>query len=350
MEKSKLYIARCLQLAENGRGTTYPNPMVGAVVVHNDVIIGEGWHRKAGTPHAEVHAINSVKNKALLSESTIYVSLEPCSHFGKTPPCADLIVSSGIPRAVIATTDPHSRVAGKGIAKLKAAGVEVELGVLRSEADALNVRFNKAHLHKRPYVILKYAQSSDGFLDRERQAEGIKEAQPNWISNRWSKQRVHQWRAEEQAIMVGSNTVLIDNPDLGTRLWSGSSPLRVVLDRQARITDKYKVKNGRIPTLFFTSQSMTEKENLEYFELNGQEEPIPQILDELGRRGIQSLFVEGGLGLLNAFIGGGYWDEARVLTGQRKFGGGLKAPNLEVAASTRETIAGDVLEIFKKLK
>ena len=227
---------RCLQLAKNGLGSTYPNPMVGSVIVYEDRIIGEGWHQQAGQPHAEVNAVNSVNDQSLLDKATIYVSLEPCSHFGKTPPCSDLIIAKGIKKVVIGTVDPFAEVAGRGIKKLIDAGCEVLVGVLEQECQQLNKRFFTFHQKKRPYIILKWAESLDGFIAPEAKSRSSRE--PVWITNSYSKQLVHKWRAEEQSILVGTKTVEADNPSLTTRDWSGKSPTRIVLDRELKISEE----------------------------------------------------------------------------------------------------------------
>ena len=221
------YIKRCIELAKNGLGATYPNPLVGSVIVYKNKIIGEGWHQKAGAPHAEVNAINSVKDESLLNKSTIYVSLEPCSHFGKTPPCSDLIIAKGIKKVIIGTVDPFAEVAGRGIKKLMEAGCEVQVGILEKECQDLNKRFFTFHQKKRPYIILKWAQTTDGFIAPKVQEK----REPVWITNQYSKQLVHKWRSEEQAILVGTNTAIADNPKLNTRLWNGKNPVRVVIDK-----------------------------------------------------------------------------------------------------------------------
>ena len=227
------YIKRCIELAQNGLGTTYPNPMVGSVIVYDGQIIGEGWHKKAGEPHAEVNAVNSVKDKSLLKKATIYVSLEPCSHFGKTPPCCDLIIANEIPNVVVGTVDPNEKVAGKGILKLIEAGANVTVGVLENECNELNKRFFTFHQKKRPYIILKWAESLDGFLAPEK--AGNQDRKPVWITNQYSRQLVHKWRTEEQAILVGTQTVVDDNPKLNARDWNGNNPTRIVIDRNNRI-------------------------------------------------------------------------------------------------------------------
>jgi diaminohydroxyphosphoribosylaminopyrimidine deaminase/5-amino-6-(5-phosphoribosylamino)uracil reductase len=250
----KDYIKRCLELAKNGLGTTYPNPMVGSVIVYNNKIIGEGWHKKAGEAHAEVNAINSVKDKSLLSKSTIYVSLEPCSHFGKTPPCCDLIIQNNIPNVVVGTIDSFAKVSGNGIKKLSEAGKNVTVGILEEECKALNKRFFTYHEKKRPYIILKWAETQDGFiapLSKEKK-------EPVWITNEFSRQLVHKWRSEEQAILVGTKTVLDDNPKLDVRDWTGTNPTRIILDRFGKISNKFHVKDESTKTI-----AITEQENLQ---------------------------------------------------------------------------------------
>ena len=245
MKIHEKYIKRCIELAKNGLGTTYPNPLVGSVIVYNKEIIGEGWHQKAGDGHAEVNAINSVKNKSLLSKATIYVSLEPCSHFGKTPPCCDLIIANDIPNVVIGTIDPFAKVAGNGIKKLLEAEKNVTIGILEDECNELNKRFFTFHTKKRPYIILKWAESQDGFiapLKREKQ-ESV------WITNEFSRQLVHKWRSEEEAILVGTNTVMEDNPTLTVRDWIGTNPIRIVLDQNNRITKEFHIFDNQAKTL-----------------------------------------------------------------------------------------------------
>ena len=239
------FMTRCLALAEKGLGNTYPNPIVGSIIVHENKIIGEGWHQKAGDPHAEVNAINQVRDKTLLSESTLYVNLEPCSHFGKTPPCADLIIQFGIKRVVIGSRDPNPQVAGKGILKLKEAGVEVIEAILKKEAEFLNRRFYTFHQKKRPYIIMKWAQTEDGFISPLTN----KTNRPFWISNNLSRQKVHQWRSQEASILVGVQTVVTDNPILNTREWPGNNPLRIILDPSDRIPEDATVLKDKLKTI-----------------------------------------------------------------------------------------------------
>lgn len=339
------YMQRCLELAKNGLGTTYPNPMVGSVIVFENKIIGEGWHQKAGEPHAEVNAINSVKDKSLLSKSTIYVSLEPCSHFGKTPPCSDLIIHHKIPNVVVGTIDPNEKVAGKGIEKLRQSGANVTVGILDKQCLELNRRFFTFHNQKRPYIILKWAESADGFL-----SPLIKNKQkPVWITNAYSRQLVHKWRTKEQAILVGTNTVLADNPQLNSRDWKGNNPMRIVLDRSGKISSDYEVKNGKQPTIF-----ITEKENFVSVE-NCKPETIifdnqlaEKICNLLFQKGIQSVIIEGGLQTLQTFMDANLWDEARIFKGSLLFQQGTKAPTLTGETVKRTTILNDELLILKR--
>ncbi|HQB78261.1 MAG TPA: bifunctional diaminohydroxyphosphoribosylaminopyrimidine deaminase/5-amino-6-(5-phosphoribosylamino)uracil reductase RibD [Tenuifilaceae bacterium] len=331
----EIFMARCLELARCGEGSVSPNPMVGAVVVHDGKIIGEGYHIKHGQAHAEVNAIAAVKDKSLLPESTIYVNLEPCSHFGKTPPCADLIKDMRIPRVVVASTDPNPLVAGRGVDALRKAGRDVTVGVLEQEALELNRRFYTFHTQKRPYIILKWAQTLDGYIDAIRK-EGDPIA-PIWITNELSRRLVHKWRSEEQAIMVGTNTVEKDNPKLNVRDWSGSSPLRVVLDRKLRLPVSSSVYDGSVPTLVFmgnnasASQRKPELQSipeLELLTIDFAKSIEQQVLTELYQRGVLSVIVEGGAALINNFVRKNLWDESRVFVGNTFFGDGVKAPNL----------------------
>lgn len=315
---------RCLNLAKNGLGTTYPNPMVGAVLVCDDQIIGEGWHRKAGEPHAEVLAIASVVDKQQLQRSTLYVSLEPCSHFGKTPPCADLVVASKIPKVVVGNLDPNPKVAGKGIKKLLDAGCEVRVGVLEKDCRFINRRFFTYHQQQRPYIILKWAESADGLI-----APATKNQQrPFWISSKISRQLVHKWRTEEQAVLVGAGTVLADNPQLTARYWEGKNPLRVVLKGATQLPAEAAVLDNRAATLVLSTG-----ENIgplppavEVEQLNKQQSVAQQTVEILYKRGVQSLIVEGGKQLLDTFISEDLWDEARVFRSSAQLKEGLPAP------------------------
>ena len=282
----------CLDLAKNGLGTTYPNPLVGSIVVYDGKIIGEGWHRKSGEPHAEVNAINAVKDKNLLSKSTLYVNLEPCSHYGKTPPCSLLIVQMKIPNVVIGTIDHNNKVHGKGIEFLKNNGCNVTVGVLEEECNHLNKRFFTFHQKKRPYIILKWAQTKDGFIFPETGSQV--ENKPIWISNSYSQQLVHKWRTEEQSILVGTNTVLQDNPKLNARTYFGRSPVRITLDKDLKIDTGFNFYDNKIETIIFIDKKtkvFNEKEF--YVRINFSENVIKQILTVLHKKEIQSLDCRG---------------------------------------------------------
>jgi len=316
---------RCLDLAKNGLGTTYPNPLVGSVIVYDHKIIGEGWHRKAGEPHAEVNAIHSVKDKSLLSKSTLYVNLEPCSHYGKTPPCSLLIAQMKIPNVVIGTIDYNDEVFGKGVSFLKNNGCNVTVGVLEKDCNHLNRRFFTFHQKKRPYIILKWAQTIDGFIFPEIKPK-IKH-EPIWISNEYSKQLVHKWRTEEVSILVGTNTVLQDNPKLNARTYFGKSPVRITMDKNLKINKNFNFYDNEIETIVFIDKKAKFTENRECFEpIDFSVNVTKQIIDVLYKKGIQSLIVEGGSVTLQSFIDAGLWDEARVFIGNSKFLNGIEAP------------------------
>src|SRR5690606_25029239 len=263
------YMLRCIQLAKNGLGTTYPNPLVGSVILHKNKIIGEGWHYDTGLAHAEVNAIASVNEAKLLKDATIYVSLEPCSHFGKTPPCADLIIEKGIKKVVIGSTDPNPKVAGRGIKKLMEAGCEVIVGILENECNELNKRFFKFHSKKRPYILLKWDATADG-LNR-RKNEKRNETKPVWITNEFSRQLVHKMRAEEMAILVGTSTVLQDNPSLTVRDWNGENPLRIVIDKNLKIPQDFSVLDGKVETIVFNEKKAFQKGNLTFVKIGFSE-------------------------------------------------------------------------------
>ena len=345
MKTHEFYMKRCIELAKNGLGTTYPNPLVGSVIVHNGKIIGEGWHKKAGEPHAEVHAVNSVKDRSLLKEATIYVSLEPCSHFGKTPPCCDLIIANKIPNVVIGTIDPFAKVAGNGIKKLVESGKNVTIGVLEDECNELNKRFFTFHQKKRPYIILKWAETADGFIapiSRE-------EKSPVWITNSYSRQLVHKWRTEEQAILVGTNTVLEDNPKLDARDFKGNNPIRIVWDKSNKITEEFHIKNGIIPTFFLTeSKNLTEKQNIYYKNTIFDTLIAKKTLDILYEENIQSVIVEGGSQTLQTFIDANLWDEARVFVSENSFNEGVISPKLpKNRILTSLLLEKDQLKLFR---
>lgn len=332
------YMQRCLDLAIKGIGHVAPNPMVGSVIVHDDRIIGEGYHMQYGGPHAEVNAIRSISetDALLLKHSTIYVNLEPCSHHGKTPPCADLIISKRIPRVVIANYDPNPQVAGKGIQRLRDAGIEVITEVLKQEADWLNRRFLTYHTKHRPYIFLKWAQSQDGFMA----PEGNKQA---WLTNTASKQLVHKWRSEEQAVMVGKNTVLVDNPQLTVREWQGKNPLRITIDRNLELPSSLHLFNEAASTLIFNSIKNDKQGNIEWVKIDSDAGVEEQILNALYKRSIQSLIIEGGAKLLNSFIQKGLWDEAQIFTSPTTLGSGIKAPMVNGQTLEEKNIEGDTL-------
>ncbi len=343
------YIKRCIELARNGLGHTYPNPMVGSVIVHEDRIIGEGWHQKAGEAHAEVNAINSVKDPSLLSKATIYVSLEPCSHYGKTPPCSDLIVAKGIKKVVIGTIDPFSEVAGKGVKKLMDSGCEVRVGILEEECQELNKRFFTYHLEDRPYIILKWAQSEDGFLAPTSKVE----RNPVWITNIYSRQLVHKWRAEEQAIMVGTTTAVADNPKLNTRLWDGPNPVRVVLDRTGRISADSALFDGSAKTIVLIDSreyagTRVKSANVIYESIRFDKDLTAQICRILHKYELQSLIIEGGRQTLQTFIDAGLWNEARVFTGRVQLKEGTRIPRFSGELIEELNIEEDNLKIYKK--
>ncbi len=336
---------RCIQLAKNGLGNTYPNPLVGSVIVHNKKIIGEGWHYKSGMPHAEVNAIKSVVQKELLPHSTIYVSLEPCSHFGKTPPCSDLIIESGIKKVVIGSTDPNPKVAGKGIKKLIEAGREVIVGVLEKDAEDLNKRFFTFQNKKRPYILLKWAQTADGFIAPETIART--EKAPVWITNKFSRQLVHKMRAEEQAILVGTNTVLQDNPSLTVREWAGNNPVRIVIDRDLKIPSHFSVFDGKAKTIVFSKIEKNSTEHIQYETIDFSEKIASQIYSVLFNNNIQSVIIEGGAQTLQTFIDENLWDETYIFKGAATFGTGIKAPSITGKLIADRKIKQDILQIFK---
>jgi diaminohydroxyphosphoribosylaminopyrimidine deaminase / 5-amino-6-(5-phosphoribosylamino)uracil reductase len=331
------YMSRCLQLAQNGVGHVSPNPMVGAVLVCNDIIIGEGFHQRYGDAHAEPNAINSVENKNLLQHSTLYVNLEPCSYYGKTPPCADLIVKSGIPSVVIGTLDPNPKVAGQGVEILRKAGVKVIVGILENECRELNKRFFIFHEQKRPYVLLKWAQTRDGLIDRKR--TDMTEV-PLVISNEITKQLTHKMRSENQAILVGANTVLLDNPSLTVRNWTGKSPVRIAIDRLGRIPSDFNLFDGIVPTIIFSEKFHDNEHNLEFVKMTFDEHCLKNILNNIYARNIHSVLVEGGASILNSFIEGGLWDEANIEVSPLKIKYGVKAPDINKLSVSHKTFDG----------
>lgn len=344
MENNIRYMQRCLEIARLGAGYTAPNPMVGCVIVHGGKIIGEGYHMEYGGPHAEVHAIRSVRNPELLCESTLYVNLEPCSHYGKTPPCADLILHSKIPRVVIGTMDPFEEVSGRGIEKLRSGGILVESGILQEECRWLNRQFFTWHEKKRPYVILKWAQTTDGFIDAMR-VPG-QPAQPVLISNELSRRLVHKFRSEVSSILIGTNTAMNDNPSLTVRSWRGKSPLRLVIDRKGKLPGNLNVFDGSVPTLVFTEKDLFSKSGVEFVTIRFESDSINRILSELYQRKVQSVLVEGGAYTLQQFIDSGLWDEARIFSGTGIFGSGTRAPRITGTVAATEFLDDNKLTVL----
>lgn len=347
MSEQETYMHRCLELASNGLGNVAPNPLVGAVLVKEEKIIGEGFHHRLGEAHAEVNAINSFLkssgNKSeQLSAAILYVNLEPCNHQGKTPPCTELIIKNKIPKVIIGCADPNEKVNGHGIEALRKAGCEVVTGVLEKECRELNKRFITYHTKKRPYVILKFAQSKDGFLAPEKAAT----KEEAWITNEWSHKLVHKWRSEEQAVMIGTTTALADNPLLTTRLWHGKNPLRIVIDKTLRLPLSLNIFNSEANTIIFNESKNETKNNVKYVKIDFSN-TLAEILNVLYSEQIQSVIIEGGAKLLNSFIENNLWDEARVFRGDKYFINGIKAPAIPIAASTEVNIKGDELRIFR---
>jgi diaminohydroxyphosphoribosylaminopyrimidine deaminase / 5-amino-6-(5-phosphoribosylamino)uracil reductase len=346
MTLDETYMHRCLELAANGIGNVAPNPMVGAVLVNDGKIVGEGYHHRFGEAHAEVNAINSFLQSGgtadKLKQAALYVNLEPCNHQGKTPPCTELIIKNKIPRVVISCVDPNPFVSGKGIEALRESGCEIVTGILEKESRELNRRFITYHTHQRPYIILKFAQSKDGFIA----PENFKSKEKSWLTNEWSQKLVHKWRSEEQAIMIGTNTAIADNPLLTTRLWTGKNPTRIVVDRKLRLPSALKVFNGEAPTIIFNELKEETKGNLKYLKIDFTY-PVEEMLHVLYLREIQSVVVEGGAKLLNSFVEKKLWDEARIFTVDKFFIKGIKAPSIPVTATVKENIEGDELLIFR---
>jgi diaminohydroxyphosphoribosylaminopyrimidine deaminase/5-amino-6-(5-phosphoribosylamino)uracil reductase len=335
---------RCLELAQLGLGYVAPNPMVGAVLVYNDTIIGEGYHQQYGGPHAEVNCINSVSqaNTINISKSTLYVSLEPCSHFGKTPPCADLIIKNKIPSVVIACTDLYKEVAGKGIQKLKDAGINVVVGILEKEAQELNKRFFTFHQRNRPFIILKWAQSADGKIAKEDFSSVA-------ISNDQTNKLMHRWRSEESSILVGTNTALHDDPSLTNRHWQGPNPIRLVIDKKLKLPATLNLFDQKVKTIVFNTIKQKEQENLFYCKINDEEDFLDQMLNALFQLNIQSVFVEGGTKLLQSFIDKNLWDEVIVITNEQlNIGNGIAAPQfISPKLLTTKKIDSDKIEFYK---
>ena len=336
----QMYMKRCLELAINGFPAVMPNPMVGCVIVHENCIIGEGFHTAFGKPHAEVNAINSVENKKLLKSSILYVNLEPCSHHGKTPPCADLIIKHKIPAVVIASTDPNPQVAGQGIQKLKDAGIEVQSGFMDAESREMNARFNCFHEKRRPYIILKFAKSRDGFMATANKTQ-------TWITNIYSQMMVHQWRGEEHAILVGKNTAEIDNPRLTNRFDSRPNPLRVVFDSKLELPESLHVFDKSASTLIINEIKENRSSQPEFIKIQFDKQLLDKLMKELYARSVQSLIVEGGAKTLQSFIDQDLWDEARVFSGSIDFHKGIRAPLVSGQLVKQMDIKGDQLIIYR---
>jgi diaminohydroxyphosphoribosylaminopyrimidine deaminase / 5-amino-6-(5-phosphoribosylamino)uracil reductase len=332
------YMLRCFELAKQGIGSVSPNPLVGCVIVKDERIIGEGWHKRYGSSHAEVNAITNIADKTQLVGSTVYVNLEPCSHFGKTPPCADLLIEHKVGKVVISNTDTNTLVGGKGIAKLKAAGIEVTQGILEHEGCELNKRFFTFHEKQRPYIILKWAQTLDGFIARANY-------ESKWISNEQSRQLVHKWRSEEDAVLVGTKTAAHDNPVLTVRNWSGRNPVRLVIDRFLRLPDKLSLFDQSVKTICYNVLKHEEHQNLMLIRLP-ETNFLESILEHLVSIGIQSVIVEGGATTLALFTEVSLWDEARVFTSTRQFYSGINAPKFIGSLVAEEKIESDTLRIY----
>ncbi len=337
-QMENVFMQRAFDLALMGTGLVSPNPLVGCVIVHNDRIVGEGWHRKYGEAHAEVNAIHAVSDHSILPTCKLFVNLEPCSHFGKTPPCADLIVAKKIQSVIISNLDSNPLVAGNGVRKLRENGVEVITGVLENEGRHLNRRFFAYMEKRRPYIILKWAQTADGFIARENMDS-------KWISNEISRQLVHRWRSEEDAILVGKQTVLHDNPKLNVRDWSGRDPVRVVIDRNLELSNSLNVFDGSQPTICYNVLRAGKRENLVYAripDINFTEELIADLFE----RKVQSVIIEGGSKTLGSFINLGLWDEARIFTSPKTFGRGIAAPSITGRKIEETWVGDDRLNIF----
>ncbi len=335
MTPEELFMLRAFELALLGVGYVSPNPRVGCVIVHDAKIIGEGWHQKYGEAHAEVNAINAVQDKSLLRESTVYVNLEPCSHFGKTPPCAELLIQHQVKKVVISNVDTNPLVGGEGIKKLRTAGIEVATGMLERQGLELNKRFFTFIEKQRPYIILKWAQTADGFVAKSNY-------ESKWISNEYSRQLVHQWRSEEDAVMVGTQTAEHDNPTLTVREWTGRNPVRIVIDRFLRLPESLNLFDRIQRTICYNVLKHEERTNLSLIQLD-EKDFILHLVRDLFKRKIQSVIIEGGTQTLQSFIDAGLWDEARVFTSNLTFGVGIASPAFHGETLFEQTIFGDKL-------
>ncbi|WP_296618580.1 bifunctional diaminohydroxyphosphoribosylaminopyrimidine deaminase/5-amino-6-(5-phosphoribosylamino)uracil reductase RibD [Marivirga sp.] len=321
-KQDELFMQRALQLAGYGKSTVSPNPMVGCVIVYDDKIIGEGWHQKAGEPHAEVLAIRSVKDEEFLKLATAYVTLEPCAHYGKTPPCAELLVEKKLKKVVIGAVDPNPLVAGKGIEILKNAGIEVRTAVLEQECLSIIKAFFTFMEKKRPYIVIKWAQTADGFIARD-------DFDSKWISNPLSRQLVHKWRTEIDAILVGKNTVKYDDPKLTARDWSGKNPVRIVIDHNLNLSEDLKIFDGEQKTILYHSKDLKAKRLGAIFVQLDEKDFLNNMMSHLHEEKIQSVLVEGGAQTVQSFIDAGLWDEARIFTSPVSFENGIKAAELK---------------------
>ena len=343
MYSDEFYMQRCLDLAENALGKTYPNPIVGCVIVHEGKIIGESWHKKAGDAHAEVNAINSVKDKTLLSTSTLYVSLEPCVHYGKTPPCSELIIKHNIPHVVVGCKDSFSKVSGKGIQSMRESGIKVDVDVLKDKCVESHKRFFTFHNKKRPYIILKWAETNDGFIAPAKQKLG----EPFWITSKESKILVHKWRSQESSILIGANTAKLDNPSLTVRLWNGNNPLRIVIDENLKLNNNLNIFNNSAKTLVFNNKKNIVFDNIEYcmIDFNSIHQ---EIMKSLYNKGVHSLIIEGGRETLQSFIDIGLWDEARVFVGNKNLENGVHAPKIKEKYISEEMVSSDLLRRYRR--
>ncbi len=339
MQNHDFFMQICLNLASKAFPYNAPNPMVGCVIVCDNKIIGQGYHKKYGKKHAEVNAIESVENKELLLKSTLYVNLEPCSHFGKTPPCSNIIIKHKIPNVVIGCVDSNSKVSGSGIQKLKDAGINVSTGILEKKSRYLNRRFFTFHEKKRPYIILKWAKSKDGLMAPKNQTGSF------WMTSKESKKLVHRWRSEEQAILVGKNTVIKDDPQLTVRECKGKNPIRITIDKKLQISKDMKIFNNDASTIVFNQIMNKEINTTKFFKISF-ENLIDNILLYLYKIGIQSVIIEGGQKILKSFIDINQWDEARIFTTKKMLKEGLKSPILVNLKGVKKQIGDDTLEII----
>ncbi|MEJ0054165.1 MAG: bifunctional diaminohydroxyphosphoribosylaminopyrimidine deaminase/5-amino-6-(5-phosphoribosylamino)uracil reductase RibD [Bacteroidota bacterium] len=342
MEVNEIFMQRAIDLARLGAGKVSPNPLVGCVIVHNGLIIGEGWHQAYGGPHAEVNAVSSVIDKDLLKESTVYVNLEPCSHHGKTPPCADMLVRHQVKKVIVANVDTYEQVSGNGIKKLREADIEVVTGILQEEGRSLNKRFFTFVEKKRPYIILKWAETSDGFIARENY-------ESKWISNVYSRQWVHRWRAEEDAVLVGTGTALRDNPSLNVREWLGRNPVRIVVDRYLKLNNGLNLFDGSQQTICYNTLKDEQQNNVLLVRLD-EKNFLSELILDVYKRKIQSVIVEGGARTLELFIKSGLWDEARIFKSRNSFGKGIPAPVLHGHLVSEEDVMGDQLSVFNNVQ